>query len=64
MIGRSIVDTTVRSSAATNTLNPTTAKIAAGARTAATGELVGLTVPGRRRRSLTRHLPDVPGGGS
>ena len=30
MIGRSIVATTVRSSAATNTLNPTTARIAAG----------------------------------
>ena len=30
MIGRSIVDTTVRSSAATNTLKPTTARIAAG----------------------------------
>src|SRR3954452_7536151 len=30
MIGRSIVATTVRSSAATNTLKPTTARIAAG----------------------------------
>src|SRR5262245_4489015 len=30
MIGRSIVETTVRSSAATNTLKPTTARIAAG----------------------------------
>ena len=30
MIGRSIVETTVRSSAATNTLNPTTTRMVAG----------------------------------
>jgi hypothetical protein len=41
MIGRSIVDTTVRSSAATNTLNPTTIRIVRGAIAGTVGSAVG-----------------------
>ena len=64
MIGRSIVDTTVRSSAATNTLKPTTARIADGRWPCAHARLRAEVLNHRRSVPLSARRSRTLAGGS